>query len=149
MSSRATRLIPFLLVAIATACSPATDQDIPGLSAEPSFEFASGLSVAFIPDGFLWVWNEGHETATFHVFQTEDESEQLAIGLHTSPPTPAGSFELELRGEREFDVYGDGGGIRVTETIDHTTRIDVLSETLDRSTLLDIAEAITYTPTNN
>lgn len=115
-------------------------------SPDPLDVWASGLTIGFIPEGFSWVWNEGHETATFHTFQTEDESEQLSIGIQIAPPLHPGSGEAVTRGDREFVVYDEGAQIRVTEDVGNDTRIDVLSDSLDTDTVLRIAESITYDP---
>lgn len=112
----------------------------------PLDEWASGLSIGFIPEGFSWVWNEGHETATFHVFQTEDESQQLSVGVQIAPPQHPGSGELVARGGHEFVVYDEGARIRVTEELGNDIRLDVLGDSLDTDTLLRIAESVTYDP---
>jgi hypothetical protein len=40
----------------------------PWKAEDPPSEWASGLTIGYIPPGFAFVWNEGHETATFHRF---------------------------------------------------------------------------------
>jgi hypothetical protein len=35
------------------------------------------MKIGLIPDGYEFAWNEGHERAIFHAFQTADESGQL------------------------------------------------------------------------
>lgn len=59
------------------------------LAPRPPEEFASGLSIGFIPSGFTFVWNEGHETAVFHVFQTEDGSGQVSSNIREAPARAA------------------------------------------------------------
>ena len=113
---------------------------------EPPDEFASGLTIGFIPEGFTFVWNEGHETAVFHVFQTEDESEQVSIGRQISPepyPTPG---EQVVRGKRELMLVEDTRETRVLEEVDGDIRVEVVSQTLDSETLLRIAESTSYDP---
>jgi hypothetical protein len=113
---------------------------------EPPDEFASGLTIGFIPEGFAFVWNEGHETAVFHVFQTEDESDQLSIGRQISPepyPTPG---EQVVRDDREFTLVQDTREVRVLEEVDGDIRLEVVSQTLDSETLLLIAESVVYDP---
>jgi hypothetical protein len=92
------------------------------------------------------VWNEGHETAVFHVFQTEDESEQVSIGRQISPepyPTPG---EQVVRGKRELMLVEDTRETRVLEEVDGDIRVEVVSQTLDSETLLRIAESTSYDP---
>jgi hypothetical protein len=116
------------------------------LSPEPADEFASGLTIGFIPEGYSWVWSEGHETATFHTFQTQDESELLSVGIQISPPPHPGSGEVVTRGERVFTIYDEGSQIRVSEEVGNDTRVDVVSDSLDIDTLMRIAESVTYDP---
>ncbi|HZD23736.1 MAG TPA: hypothetical protein VE569_10105 [Acidimicrobiia bacterium] len=147
---RVHRRFAFLVLAslAVAACSGSTGQEVGTAftSPQPPDEWASGLTIGFIPDGYSWVWNEGHETATFHVFQTEDESGQLSIGVQISPPPHPGSGEALTRDGRHFVVYDEGTQIRVTEDVGDDTRVDVVSGSLDRKTLLQIAESITYEP---
>lgn len=113
---------------------------------EPPDEFASGLTIGFIPEGFTFVWNEGHETAAFHVFQTEDGSEQVSIGRQISPepyPTPG---EQVNRGDREFTLVKARRETRVLEEVEGDIRVEVVSPTLDSETLLRIAESVVYNP---
>lgn len=114
------------------------------VSPEPADEFASGLTIGFIPEGFNWVWNEGHETATFHTFQTQDESEQLSVGIQISPTPHPGSGEVVTRGDREFTIYDEGNQTRITEGLESDIRVDVVSDSLDTETLMRIAESVTY-----
>lgn len=116
------------------------------VSPQPPDEFASGLTIGFIPEGFSWVWNEGHETATFHMFQTQDESEQLSVGIQMSPPPHPGSGEVQTRGDREFTIYNEGDEVRITEDVGNEVRVDVVSSSLDADTLMRIAESVTYNP---
>lgn len=109
-------------------------------------EFESGLTIGNLPAGFHWVWNGGHETATFHVFQTEDGSEQLSVGIQESPPDHPGTGEPVTLSGREFVVYDEGNQIRVTEDLGIGIRIDVLSGSLNRETLLEIAASVSYQP---
>lgn len=70
-----------------TACSAQTSGETGDgnfTAPEPPGEWASGLTIGCIPERFTFVWNEGHETATFHVFKTAHQSEQVAIGRQVS-----------------------------------------------------------------
>lgn len=116
------------------------------VSPESADEVSSGLTIGFIPEGFTWVWNEGHETATFHTFQTQDGSEQLSVGIQISPPTHPGSGEVVTRGGREFIIYDEGNQARITEDVGNDVRVDVVSDSLDTDTLMRIAESVTYDP---
>lgn len=113
---------------------------------EPAAEFASGLTIGFIPEGFSWVWNEGHETATFHTFQTQGESEQLSVGIQISPTPHPGPGEVVIRGDREFTIYDEGTQTRITEGVGSDIRVDVVSDSLDTDTLMRIAESVIYNP---
>lgn len=113
---------------------------------EPPDEFASGLTIGFIPEGFSFVWNEGHESAVFHVFQTEDESEQVSIGRQISPepyPTPG---EQIVRDDREFMLVEDTRETRVLEEVGGDVRLEVVSQSVDSETLLRVAESVVYHP---
>jgi hypothetical protein len=135
-------LLPVFL--IAASCSSPASIGTPGSfsSPAPPDEFASGLTIGFIPAGFAWGWNEGHETAKFHTFQTEDESQQLSVGIQMSPPSPSSPGETTTRNGREFIVYDSSTEIRVTQDIGNNIRIDVVSSTLDPATLLQVAESV-------
>lgn len=113
---------------------------------EPPDEFGSGLTIGFIPQGFTFVWNEGHETAVFHVFQTENESEQVSIGRQISPEPYPASGEQVVRGEREFTLVKDTRETRVLEEVDDDIRLEVVSQILDSETLLRIAEPVSNDP---
>lgn len=136
-----------LFLVLASCSSSETGGNL--TSPDPPVEWASGLTIAFIPEGFRWVWNEGHETATFHTFQTEDESETLSIGIQIDPPRHPGSGEDVTRGDRWFVVYDEGSQIRVTEEAGNDVRVDVVSDSLDVDTLLRIAESVTYEPVSD
>jgi hypothetical protein len=110
------------------------------VSPQPPDEFASGLTIGFIPDGYLFVWNEGHESATFHVFQTEDGSDQVSVGVQQSPQSSGEGKAVSYDG-RQFVVYEEGSQIRVTEDVGNDLRVDVLSGSLDQETLLQIASS--------
>ena len=136
------------LLAVVAACAGSADRR-PGTaftSPQPGAEGASGLTIDFVPDGYSWVWNEGHETAVFHVFQTEDGSGQVSVGVQISPSPHPGSGETVIRDGRDFVVYDEGPQMRVTEDVGNDTRVDVVSGSLDRETLLRIAESTTYQP---
>lgn len=137
-----------ILALITAACSPAGGQQggTSFTSPPPPDEWASGLTVDFIPDGYAWAWNEGHETAKFHVFQTVDGSGELAVSVQMSPPPEPEMGEPLTRSGRELVVYDEGSRIRVTEDVGNDTRIDVLSGSLDQETLLQVAESIIYEP---
>ncbi len=115
------------------------------VSPQPPTEFASGLTIGFIPDGYTWVWNEGHETAIFHVFQTDDGSGQVSVGVQVSPQSGGVGEEVNSDG-REFVVYAESSKTRVTEDVGNETRVDVLSGSLDQDTLLLIAKSTTFEP---
>jgi hypothetical protein len=134
---------------LATACTTSGETVGEGRFTAPSLpdEFASGLRIDFIPDGYTFVWNEGHETAEFHVFQADDGSSQLSVGVQVFPPThDSGPTEVVIRGERHFDIYDEGEWTRLIEDVGNATRIDVLSNTLDVGTLVRVAESVTYEP---
>jgi hypothetical protein len=138
-----------MVVFVTASCSGSADSNQTTFtSPEPPDEFASGLTVGFIPEGFTWVWNEGHETATFHVFQTENEAGQLSVGVQISPSAPTEPGEAVTRGSREFIIYDEGSWTRVTEAVGDDTRVDVLSNALDTETLLEVAESVAYQPVN-
>jgi hypothetical protein len=115
------------------------------VSPQPPDEFASGLTIGFIPDGYFFVWNEGHESATFHVFQTEDGSDQVSVGVQESPQS-SGVGEAMTYDGRQFVVYEEGSQIRVTEEVGNDIRVDVLSGSLDEETLLQIAASTIFDP---
>ncbi len=116
------------------------------VSPQPPDEFASGLSIGFIPEGYFFVWNEGHESATFHVFRTQDGSEQVSVGVQHSPQSSEVGEALVSDGRR-FVVYEEGSQTRVTEEVGNDVRVDVLSGSLDRDTLLQIAASTIFNPT--
>lgn len=103
-----------LSLTVAACSSPSSGSDDGRWSApEPPDEDASGLSIGFIPDGFSFVWNEGHKTATFHVFQTEDGSEQVSIGRQISPEPYPTAGEQIVRDGRELTLVEDTRETRV------------------------------------
>jgi len=108
----------------------------------PPSEWASGLTIDYIPSGFTFAWNEGHETATFHVFTSGDDSAQFAVGRQISPaPYPIAGREVTRDG-RVFTVIE--GETRILEDGDNGIRIEVVSRSLDAETLLQIAESVHY-----
>lgn len=139
----------WMILLFVVSCASPSDGGSPGsfTAPPPPNEFASGLTIGFVPEGFDWVWNEGHETATFHTFQTEDESEQIWVGIQMSPPPHPGTGEPLSRGGRDFVVYDSGTEVRVTEDLGNDIRIDVVSASLDTETLLRIAESVAFDPT--
>jgi len=145
-----TALMGLAIVSIlATACTTSRETVGEGTFTAPSppDEFASGLRIDFIPNGYTFVWNEGHETTEFHVFQTEDGSSQLSVGVQIFPPPhDSGPNEVVISGDREFGVYDEGEWTRLSEDVENDTRIDVLSNTLDVETLVRVAESVTYEP---
>lgn len=148
MSRPGCRIAFVSLLFVAVSCTTAS---VPGgspfVAPLPPDEDASGLTIGFIPEGFSFVWNEGHETATFHVFQTDAGSRQLSVGVQTFPPPhDSGPRERVTRGGREFEIYDEGRRIRVTERLADDTRIDVLGDSLDVETLLRVAESVSYQP---
>jgi hypothetical protein len=135
-----------------SACSSPTDGEIrqgPFTAPEPPDEWASGLTIGFIPQGFTFVWNIGHETATFHVFMTADESEQVAIGRQISPKPYPTAGQAVNRSGREFTVVEDTGETRILEEVGNGIRVEVVSASLDSETLLRIAESTSYDPAND
>ena len=113
----------------------------------PPSEVASGLTIGHIPSGFTFAWNEGHETATFHVFTSADDSAQFAVGRQISPePYPIAGREV-TRGGRVFTVLE--GETRILEEVGSGIRIEVVSRSLDAETLLQIAESVHYDPTRD
>jgi hypothetical protein len=104
------------------------------------------LTIGFIPDGFTFVWNEGHESAVFHVFQTEDETGQVAVGRQISSDPYQAAGEQVVRGDRKFTLVEYTREIRVVEEIGGDIRVEVVSQTLDAETLLRIAESVIYNP---
>lgn len=115
------------------------------VSPQPPDEFASGLTIGFIPDGYFFVGNEGHESATFHVFQTEDGSDQVSVGVQVSPQSSGEGEAVSLDG-RQLVVHEEGSQIRVTEDVGNNHRVDVLSGSLDQETLLQIAASTHFDP---
>lgn len=149
MSRRQSGITFLLVVLIAASCTT-----VGGSKGGESFsapappdEDASGLIIGFVPDGYDFVWNEGHETATFHVFQTEDGSGQLSVGVQLFPPAgDSARSERVIRGGREFEIHGEGDRIRVTENVVGGARVDVVGDSLDVATLLRVAESVVYEP---
>lgn len=105
----------------------------------------SGLTIGFIPDGYFFVWNEGHESATFHVFQTADGSDQVSVGVQESPQSSGVGQAMTYDG-RQFVVYEEGSQIRVAEEVGNDIRVDVLSGSLDQETLMQIAASTIFDP---
>lgn len=120
----------------------------PWVAPDPPDSWASGLSIDYIPDEFSFVWNEGHETATFHVFQTA-EGEQVSVGRQlTLEPYPSAVEQL-IRDGREFAVAEGSSETRVLVELADGVRIEVVSQTLDTDTLLRITESVGYDPTRD
>ncbi len=140
-------MLPLLLV-VTAACSGTGDPRAGGTFVAPEVtdDWSSGLTIGFVPAGYEFAWNEGHETAVFHVFQTEDGSGQLSVGIQASPEWPFEPSNRISRGEREFDVYEEGARLRVTEEVGDGFRVDVLADQLDLATLLHVAESVTFDP---
>lgn len=136
-----------VLVAVSYSSQDGVQGDGSFVAPTPPDEFASGLTIGFIPEGFAWVWDEGHETATFHVFQTEDGSQQLSVGVQQPPPLQTDSGEtLSVEG-RDFVVNDSGSEARVAEGVGGDIRLDMVSFSLDAETLLRTAENDTFNPT--
>jgi hypothetical protein len=135
-----------------TACSSPTNGDTgdgPFTAPAPPDEWASGLTIGYIPEGFTFVSNQGHETATFHVFMTADESQQVAIGRQISPPPYPTAGQAVTRAGRDFTVVEDTAETRILEKVGNGIRIEVASPSLDSETLLRIAESTSYDPAND
>jgi hypothetical protein len=113
---------------------------------KPPDEFASGLTIGFIPDGFSFVWSEGHETATFHVFMTADDSEQVSVGRQIDPEPYPLAGESVTRAGRDFTVVEATRETRILEDVGNGIRVEVVSASLDSETLLAVAESVTYDP---
>jgi hypothetical protein len=110
---------------------------------EPPSEWASGITVGEIPPGYNFGWNEGHETATFHVFVAQDGASQFAVGRQrTSEPWPVEGYEVTLSG-RVFTITPE---VRILEEVGAGVRIEVVSQSLDQDVLLLIAQSIRYDP---
>ncbi len=132
-----------------TACSsPTSGNDGTGSwsAPEPPAEFASGLTIGFIPEGFAFLWNEGHETATFHVFQSTDASSQFAVGRQIAPEPYPFPGENITRNGRSLTVVEGTRETRVLTGADGDVRVEVVSRTLDSETLLRIAASVDYEP---
>ena len=86
--------------------------------------------------------NEGHESAVFHVFQTEDETGQFAVGRQISSEPYQAAGEQVVRGDRQFTVVEYTREIRVVEDLGGDIRVEVVSSTLDAETLIPIAESV-------
>ena len=140
-----------LTLGIASCSSPTTDQGGGGPWAAPAppNEWASGLTIGYVPQGFAFVWNVGHETATFHVFMTADESEQVSMGRQISPEPYPTAGEAVTRAGREFTLIEDTGETRILEDVADGIRVEVVSPSLDSETLLRIAQSISYDPAND
>ena len=140
-----------LMLAIAACSSSQSIQadDGPWIAPEPPDEWASGLTIGYIPPGFTFVWNMGHETATFHVFMTTDESEQVSIGRQISPQPYPTAGEAVTRAGREFTIVEDATETRVLEEVGSGIRVEVVSASLDPQILLRIAESTSYDPAND
>jgi hypothetical protein len=110
---------------------------------EPPSEWASGITVGEIPAGYYFGWNEGHETATFHVFVAQDGASQFAVGRQlTSEPWPLQGREVTLHG-RVFTITAE---VRILEEVADGVRLEVVSQSLDQAVLLAIAESAQYDP---
>ncbi len=111
---------------------------------DPPDGWASGLSIGFVPDGFVYEESEGHETATFHVFVSTDGARRFGVGRQWSPPPyPFVGDEIDRDG-RTFTVIPDE--VRVLEEVGGRVRIEVVSSSLDAETLMRIAVGVTYDP---
>ena len=142
--------MPVLVLGIVAAACGSTDRPAGvGSSSwsapDPPVECASGITIGFVPAGYAFVYNEGHETATFHVFQAGDGS-QFEVGRQLPPPPYPTSGHQVTRAGRVFTVNGE---VRVFEELANGTRIEVLSHNLDEATLLDVAESVIYDPTRD
>jgi hypothetical protein len=110
---------------------------------DPPDEWASGLSIGTIPSGYSFAYNEGHETATFHVFVSDAGTSQFAVGRQLPPVLfPTAGRQIERNG-RVFTVNDE---VRVFEELTSGVRLEVLSQSLDEATLLEIAQSVSYDP---
>ena len=134
-----------LALAVTTACSGAPDADPTAytfVAPDPPYQFASGLTIEFVPAGYEYVRDAGHESAAFHVFEPADGSALLSVGVQFHPSPHPNEGESVTRGGREFTIYAEGQRTRVRETADAGDVIDVLADSLDTETLLDVAASI-------
>ena len=127
--------------------STSTDEtvDLPWSAADPPSAWASGLTLSYIPDGFTFKWNEGHESADFHVFESADGSE-FSVGRHR-PASVAG--EQVTRNGRVFTIVEYPRQTRIREDVDNGFSIEVVSRSLDTDTLLRIADGMSYDPSRD
>jgi hypothetical protein len=66
-----------MLTVVVAACAdkPAGGTSTSWSAPDPPDEWASGLTIGVVPAGYSFAYNEGHETATFHVFTADDPPE--------------------------------------------------------------------------
>jgi hypothetical protein len=136
----------FVLAACATPAPVGDTETGQWLAPEPPDEFASGLMIGSVPDGFAFEWNEGHETAILHTF-TSANGAQISIGRQLSPPPYPIAGEEVIRNGREFTVIADE--VRILEQLDDGVRVEVVSASLDVDSLLLIAESVSYDPSRD
>lgn len=104
---------------------------------------ASGLRIGYVPAGYSFVFNEGHESAMFHRFVADDGT-WFAVGRSLFPsPYPIGGVDV-VRDGRTFTVIE--GERRILEDVGDGVRVETVSGSLDVETLLRIAESVTYDP---
>ncbi|NOY54815.1 MAG: hypothetical protein GXP34_02395 [Actinobacteria bacterium] len=104
---------------------------------------ASGLRIGYVPAGYSFVFNEGHESAMFHRFVADDGT-WFAVGRSLFPaPYPIRGVDV-VRDGRTFTVIE--GEPRILEYVGDGVRVETVSKSLDTETLLRIAESVTYDP---
>lgn len=120
---------------------------VPWSASEPPSFWASGLTLNFIPDGFTFDINEGHESATFHDFTHTDGSGQFSVGRVVNPGPVAG--EQVTRDGRVFTIVEYSRETRIKEEVGNGFIIEVVGRSLDTDTLLRIADGMGYDPTRD
>lgn len=141
-------LLGILILSLTVSACSTSSGGGPWTAPDPPDGGGSGLTIGYLPNGFSFVWNEGHETATFHVFQRED-GEELAVGRTISPrPSPSVGEEVTREGRR-FTLLESDNETRVLEELASLVRVEVVSRSLDADTLLRIAESVSYNATRD
>lgn len=137
--------LAMLSLVVAACSSTGADERAEIWSApDPPSDFASGLTIGFLPDGFTFVWNEGHETATFHVFESADATLQFSVGRQiATEPYPFPGEEVTRNG-RTFTLVETTRETRILMHADRDVRVEVVSRTLDAATLMRIADSVGY-----
>ncbi len=151
-----------VLALIVTACSTSDSTDetvdstttsvsrtvaVPWSASEPPSLWASGLTLNYIPDGFTFDINQGHESATFHDFTSTDGLGKFSVGRVANPEPVAG--EQVTRDGRVFTIVEYSRETRIKEEVGNGFIIEVVGRSLDTDTLLRIADGMSYDPTRD